>query len=332
MPGLLSGYRQGRQAAQTADIEQQKINELKSQNAWDREFKSFKNATDWAGKLPVSQRGNFMKNYLTKHTGDSKEFQGLAELLATSDDNTFKETIKIYKEIDRKRQAGESPSFEIMQLETLLGKDDPHIDFLKNRFKLDVKEMHNKDVDAAYDLLRSDNKVDDDELEDWRKIMKRNPKAVLEATKLFDAENKAKDKDKDKLTSTVGKQIQDRQILISQYGEDSQQVKDFDKAITVKETGLTAEQKNVGAIQKSHKEETGEDLSYEEAFQTWNSMKGKSKEQWLLEIYSGQIQEAATDEESREAVSKARAMWDEVYGKETSSPIIGKGGTTAFGM
>lgn len=89
-----------------------------------------------------------------------------------------------------------------------------------------------------------------------------------------------------------------------------------EKELFKREEGeLTAEQKNVEAIQKSRKETSGEDLSYEEAFQIWNSMKGKSKEQWLLNMYSEEINVGGTDEEARVKLLEAAKMWDEVYAK-----------------
>jgi hypothetical protein len=77
----------------------------------------------------------------------------------------------------------------------------------------------------------------------------------------------------------------------------------------------TAEQKNVQAIIDSRKKSTGEILSYEEAFGIWNSMKGKTKEDWLLEIYAEEIKAGATDEEARTRLNEAATVWDETHAR-----------------
>lgn len=187
MPGLLSGYQEGRASARTADIQQQRTDELKAQNAWDRDFKTHKGIMDFGAKLPISQRPDYYK----KAFGNKSP--ALAEFYSSASQEQLDAINKATNEMNTKRQKGEDVSDSIAKLE-YLGAPKAVTDQYKDANKVDVeqrkKEKHDEYVQQAYDIYRSGGEVTDDEVGIHASILKADPTALAEGAKLWESEKK----------------------------------------------------------------------------------------------------------------------------------------------
>ena len=213
--GLKTGFEfsllKRKMAQEETAIEEKKKEkaDLKTHREWERHQKGFDQATKWAMKLPVGQRGQFVSDYLSKAVEGSQEFQDIANLYKNADDENFNALNKVMTSLNKKVGTGESPILELGQLKSL-GGSEAVIDAYKEQFGIDKKEIAAKRYNEIYSLHESviseasagGKAITPDEANQMAVLEKRYPEMFKEARMAW-----AKDKDKTKpeMTPTTAK-------------------------------------------------------------------------------------------------------------------------------